>query len=167
MLVPFSVADAIVQDGDADAVGDVGNQEEEADVKSELGGWRLALEAPFDQIERYNRYVRGLSQFDTHQGLMGLEFPRVWLSLATMKRVASCSPMTSFSRSRRRVRQGTDNEAAGKETSIDRTRRLFYVTCSRAEQSLAVVYFAADPTLARDAMIRQEWFEPGEIELMV
>ena len=59
-----------------------------------------------------------------------------------------------------------ENEAAGKETTIDRTRRLFYVTCSRAEQSLAVVYYTADPTLARDAMIRQEWFEPGEIELI-
>jgi DNA helicase-2/ATP-dependent DNA helicase PcrA len=58
-----------------------------------------------------------------------------------------------------------DNEAAGKETTIDRTRRLFYVTCSRAEQSLAGVFYTADPTLARDAMIRQEWFELGEIEL--
>ena len=59
-----------------------------------------------------------------------------------------------------------DNEAAGKETTIDRTRRLFYVTCSRAEESLAVVYYAADPALARDAMIRQGWFEAGEIELI-
>jgi DNA helicase-2/ATP-dependent DNA helicase PcrA len=31
-----------------------------------------------------------------------------------------------------------ENEAAGKETSIGRTRRLFYATCGRAEQSLAV-----------------------------
>lgn len=53
-----------------------------------------------------------------------------------------------------------------KETTIDRTRRLFYVTCSRAEESLAVVYYATDPALARDAMIRQGWFEAGEIELI-
>jgi DNA helicase-2/ATP-dependent DNA helicase PcrA len=60
-----------------------------------------------------------------------------------------------------------ENEVAGKETTVDRTRRLFYVTCSRAEQSLAVVYYTSEPTLARDAMIRQQWFEPAEIELVV
>ncbi len=76
VLTPFSVADAIVPEGDAHAAGDAGDQEEEVDVKSELGGWRLALEAPFDQIERYDRYVRGVSQFGTHQGVKGLEFPR-------------------------------------------------------------------------------------------
>jgi DNA helicase-2/ATP-dependent DNA helicase PcrA len=59
-----------------------------------------------------------------------------------------------------------DNEAAGKETTVDRTRRLFYVTCSRAEQSLAVVYYAAQPAQARDAMIRQAWFDAEEIELI-
>ena len=59
-----------------------------------------------------------------------------------------------------------ENEASGKETTIDRTRRLFYVTCSRAEESLAVVYYAADPVLAHDAMIRQGWFEAEEIELV-
>ncbi|MBL8053612.1 MAG: hypothetical protein JNK03_09585, partial [Nitrospira sp.] len=59
-----------------------------------------------------------------------------------------------------------DNEAAGKETTIDRTRRLFYVTCSRAEESLAVVYYAADPVFARDGMIKQGWFSPDEIELV-
>ncbi len=55
-------------------------------------------------------------------------------------------------------------EAAGKETTIDRTRRLFYVTCSRAEESLAVVYYATDPALALDATIRQGWFKPEETE---
>jgi hypothetical protein len=39
------------------------------------------------------------------------------------------------------------------------------VTCSRAEENLAVVSYAADPALARGAMIRQGWFEPDEIEL--
>ena len=59
-----------------------------------------------------------------------------------------------------------DNEAAGKETTIDRTRRLFYVTCSRAEQSLAVVYYADNSNASRDAMIKQGWFEPDEIEIV-
>jgi DNA helicase-2/ATP-dependent DNA helicase PcrA len=78
VLAPYAGADDIAlrndADGDADAEAD---EEEEVDLKSELGGWRQALEAPFDQIEKYDRYVRGVSQFDTHQGVKGLEFPRV------------------------------------------------------------------------------------------
>ncbi len=41
------------------------------------------------------------------------------------------------------------NEEEGKETSIDRTRRLFYVTCSRAQSSLAIVVY----TRERDKII--------------
>ena len=59
-----------------------------------------------------------------------------------------------------------DNEAAGEETTIDRTRRLFYVTCSRAERSLAVVYYAENPTASRDALLQQGWFAEDEIEIV-
>lgn len=167
VLTPFSVADAIVPEGDAHAAGDAGDQEEEVDVKSELGGWRLALEAPFDQIERYDRYVRGVSQFGTHQGVKGLEFPRVMVVVSDDEARGFMFAYDKLFATKAKSKADIDNETAGKETSIDRTRRLFYVTCSRAEQSLAVVYYATDPTLARNAMIRQGWFEPGEIELMV
>ncbi|NTA83946.1 ATP-dependent helicase [Agrobacterium tumefaciens] len=168
VLVPFCSADVVTLDGDGDApVGDANGGEDEVDVKSELGGWRLALEAPFDEIEKYDRYVRGVSQFDTHQGVKGLEFPRVMVVVSDEEARGFMFAYDKLFATKAKSKADLENEAAGKETTIDRTRRLFYVTCSRAEQSLAVVYYAADPTLARDAMIRQEWFEPGEIELIV
>ena len=166
VLVPFSTADAAVAEGEIDAAGDGDDQEEEVDVKSELGGWRLALEAPFDQIERYDRYVRGVSQFDTHQGVKGLEFPRVMVVVSDDEARGFMFAYDKLFATKAKSKTDLENEAAGKETTIDRTRRLFYVTCSRAEQSLAVVYYTAEPTVARDAMIRQEWFGPGEIELI-
>ncbi|AZB65604.1 ATP-dependent helicase [Cereibacter sphaeroides] len=166
VLAPFSAADAVVAEGEIDAGGDAGDQEEEDDVKSELGGWRLALEAPFDQIERYDRYVRGVSQFDTHQGVKGLEFPRVMVVLSDDEARGFMFAYDKLFAAKAKSKTDLENEAAGKETTIDRTRRLFYVTCSRAEQSLAVVYYTADPRLARDAMIKKEWFEPGEIEII-
>lgn len=162
VLVPFSAADAVVAEGEIDAA----DQEEEVDVKSELGGWRLALEAPFDQIERYDRYVRGVSQFDTHQGVKGLEFPRVMVVVSDDEARGFMFAYDKLFATKAKSKMDLENEAAGKETTIDRTRRLFYVTCSRAEQSLAVVYYTADPMLARHAMIQQEWFEPGEIEII-
>jgi DNA helicase-2/ATP-dependent DNA helicase PcrA len=54
----------------------------------------------------------------------------------------------------------------GKETSIDRTRRLFYVTCSRAEDSLALVAYTSSPEKVRDNVIREGWFKEEEIELI-
>jgi DNA helicase-2/ATP-dependent DNA helicase PcrA len=167
VLIPFSAADALVVEGDIDAAGDGGDQEEEVDIKSELGGWRLALEAPFDQIERYDRYVRGVSQFDTHQGVKGLEFSRVMVVVSDEEARGFMFAYDKLFGTKAKTKTDLENEVAGKETTVDRTRRLFYVTCSRAEQSLAVVYYTSEPTLARDAMIRQQWFEPAEIELVV
>ncbi|MEY4593465.1 MAG: hypothetical protein RIR18_2360 [Pseudomonadota bacterium] len=43
---------------------------------------------------------------------------------------------------------------AGEETTVDRTRRLFYVCCTRALKDLAIILFTADPEQAA-AHVRQ------------
>jgi DNA helicase-2/ATP-dependent DNA helicase PcrA len=55
------------------------------------------------------------------------------------------------------------NEKDGKETGIERTRRLFYVTCSRAKQSLAIGAYTSDPTKVRQQALAKHWFEETEI----
>lgn len=55
------------------------------------------------------------------------------------------------------------NEAEGKETSIDRTRRLFYVTCSRAMNSLAIVAYSNNPEEVCKHVISEEWFTENEV----
>jgi superfamily I DNA/RNA helicase len=153
-----------IQDEYAKRVSD--DLDVDVDFKSELGGWRQALETPFDQIEKYDRYVRGVSQFDTHQGVKGLEFPRVMVIVSDDETRGFMFAYDKLFGAKEKSKTDLENEAAGKETTIDRTRRLFYVTCSRAEESLSVVYYAADPALACNAMIRQGWFDPAEIELI-
>ena len=138
------------------------DQEAEGDV-DETAAWRMALEASVDQIDRYDRYVRGESQFDTHQGVKGLEFPRVMVIISDDEARGFLFNYDKLFGAKAKSKTDLDNEASGKETTIDRTRRLFYVTCSRAEKSLAIVYYAADPAASRDAMIKQGWFEPSEI----
>ncbi|CAJ7710892.1 pathogenesis-like protein [Burkholderia pseudomallei] len=164
VLAPFATADEVAFPGETEEETDAG--QEEIDVVSDLGGWRQALEAPFDQIEKYDRYVRGVSQFDTHQGVKGLEFPRVMVVLSDEEARGFMFAYDKLFGTKEKSKTDIENEAAGKETSIDRTRRLFYVTCSRAEESLAVVYYTDSPDLARDAMVRQGWFDPQEIELV-
>jgi DNA helicase-2/ATP-dependent DNA helicase PcrA len=58
------------------------------------------------------------------------------------------------------------NIEEGRETSIDRTRRLFYVACSRAEESLAIVIYTDNPNNIKTTVILKEWFGENEIELI-
>lgn len=56
-----------------------------------------------------------------------------------------------------------DNLKDGKETGIDKTRRLFYVACSRAKESLAIVAYTDFPELVKKNAIKYEWFLEREI----
>jgi len=58
-----------------------------------------------------------------------------------------------------------EHERQNTDSSLDRTRRLLYVTCSRAEQSLALVAYTSDPQKVRTEALREGWFEPDEIVL--
>jgi DNA helicase-2/ATP-dependent DNA helicase PcrA len=165
VLAPFTVADTNVSGTANDALAEDSASDGPEALTLELESWRQALETPFDQIEKYDRYVRGVSQFDTHQGVKGLEFPRVMVIVSDDEARGFMFAYDKLFGAKEKSKTDRENEAAGKETSIDRTRRLFYVTCSRAEKSLAVVYYATEPELARDAMIRQGWFAPEEIEV--
>ncbi|WP_445656555.1 UvrD-helicase domain-containing protein [Achromobacter sp. NCFB-sbj8-Ac1-l] len=140
--------------------------QEAEDISPELSAWHKALAAPLSQIERYSLYVRGESQFGTHQGVKGLEFPRVLVVINDDEARGFLFAYDKFFGAKEKSKADHDNEAAGRETSSDRTRRLFYVTCSRAEQSLAIVYYSPDPRLARQAILDYGWFEQGEVELM-
>lgn len=140
--------------------------EPEDDETTEAGAWRRALDASFTEIEKYDRYVRGVSQFDTHQGVKGREFPRVMVVISDAEARGFMFSYGKLMGTTQKSKADLKNEAEGAETSIDRTRRLFYVTCSRAEQSLAVVYYSEAPEAAREALIERGWFAEEEIEMI-
>jgi DNA helicase-2/ATP-dependent DNA helicase PcrA len=54
------------------------------------------------------------------------------------------------------------NESEGIDSSISRTRRFFYVICSRAQKSLAVVAYTKAPLILKEKAI-QSWFKEDEI----
>ena len=55
------------------------------------------------------------------------------------------------------------NKREGKESSVDRTRRLLYVTCSRAKRSLALVAYSTNPDSVKSQVIRNGWFTEDEV----
>ena len=53
---------------------------------------------------------------------------------------------------------------SGKETTIDRSLRLLYVTCSRAKESLALVLWSEAPDEALKRILASGWFEAYEVQ---
>ncbi|MCK6229777.1 UvrD-helicase domain-containing protein [Stenotrophomonas indicatrix] len=131
----------------------------------EMLAWHRVLRAPFSQVRAMALYARGLSAFDTHQGVKGLEFPRVLV-------VISDDEANGFTFSYEKVfgvkavDKDVEKEAVGGDSQRAQTRRLLYVTCSRAERSLALMVYAQNPEAVRDEVIRKEWFSADEIVLI-
>jgi DNA helicase II / ATP-dependent DNA helicase PcrA len=124
------------------------------------------LKVPFEEIGPYADYVSGLASSATHQGVKGLEFPRVMVVIDDQEARGFLFSYEKLFGAKAKSDTDANNEAEGKETTIDRTRRLFYVTCSRAEQSLAVAAYSANPAAVRETVIRQGWFAEEEVEML-
>lgn len=143
--IPESLNDYISLDRD-------NSEKEESEEGDEIGdAWRYALSTPFDQIELYKNYVNGLSKYDTHQGVKGLEFPRVCVLIDdTDSRHAQFKYEKLFS----------ENSNENSDSSI---RRLFYVVCSRATESLAIIFYTENPEFFAKSILEKGWFSPEEV----
>ena len=58
------------------------------------------------------------------------------------------------------------NEREGKDNSITRTTRLFYVACTRAQKSLAIIAYTYDCEAVKATAMKNNWFEDDEIRLL-
>lgn len=135
-----------------------------ADDDPEVSPVTALLNCNIGELPGYRHYLEDLSPFATQQGVKGAEFERVLVMIddeeGRGQRQFSYEKyfgMTALSR--------TDNEniAEGADNVVDRTRRLFYVCCSRATRDLAVVMFVLDITAARAKIEEAGLFEPDDI----
>jgi DNA helicase-2/ATP-dependent DNA helicase PcrA len=114
---------------------------------------REFLKAPSSQMTLMSAYLSGRERFGTHQGVKGLEFERVMVIM-------------------------DDSEAGGflfkydelfgvgpSEKRLAATRRLFYVTTSRARSSLALVAYAQQPEVVAKFVREAGWFDDAEIRI--
>lgn len=124
------------------------------------------LDAPFGQIDLYRQYVSGLASFDTHQGVKGLEFARVMVIMDDAEARGFMFGYEKLFGAKAASPTDLKNTQEGKETGIDRTRRLLYVTCSRAEKSLALVAYSENPDAVKARVLENDWFSENEIDLL-
>ncbi|MEO5347636.1 MAG: UvrD-helicase domain-containing protein [Magnetococcus sp. YQC-9] len=121
------------------------------------------LDCQFSEIEPYATYVARQAPFDTHQGVKGLEFERVMVLMDDDEARGFLFGYDKLLGVKAPTVADIKNAKDGKETSVDRTRRLFYVTCSRAQTSLALVAYSPNPTAVREHVIANGWFAADEV----
>lgn len=104
------------------------------------------------ELTGYYTYMSQESPYSTQHGTKGAEFERVVVvldddesrfHLYSYDKLLGLTEMSA---------KDLKNQADGKDSAIERTRRLFYVCISRARKSLAIVLFAADVPQAVDAV---------------
>ena len=160
------VLKVVLQRGGIDTEDSVDN--DEIDDEDEVFiAWEEALKANFTEIVKYNEYINEESKFGTHQGVKGLEFERVMVIIDdeeskgfmfSYDKLFGLKPLTPTDKK---------NIGEGKETGIDRTMRLFYVACSRARESLAIVAYTNLPEELKKNVISNGWFNNDEVVVII
>jgi DNA helicase-2/ATP-dependent DNA helicase PcrA len=112
------------------------------------------LACPASQFWGYYKYINDESPFSTQQGIKGAEFERVLVILDddegthvqfSYEKYLGIKPLSA--RDQANVREG-------KDTAVERTRRLFYVCCTRALKDLIVVLFTGEIEAARRQVVQ-------------
>ena len=132
----------------------------------ELVAWVNVMDLPIEMVKRYDDYVNQKTRFDTHQGVKGLEFDRVMVIIDDSEAKGFMFSYDKLFGVKDLSDTDKRNMAEGRETSIERTQRLFYVTCTRAKKSLAVVMYSNDPDKVKEQAISKGWFYDQEIKVI-
>lgn len=144
-------------------VQDVGEIDEDNKGLQKQQAWRNALEADLSELEKYHNYILDDSRFGTHQGVKGLEYDNVMLILDDLSARGFLFKYEKLFGVEMETSVDIRNKELGKDHSISRVLRLFYVGCTRARKNLAVVTYTKSPELLRDHVIRKKWFSEEEI----
>lgn len=126
--------------------------EEEDDgeeLTKEISAMDAFLACPASECWGYYDYLNDDSPFSTQQGIKGAEFDRVLVILDDDEGTHVQFSYDKYLGIRELSEKDLENRLEGKETTVERTRRLFYVCCTRALKDLVVVLFASDVVTAR------------------
>ncbi|MFS4581095.1 UvrD-helicase domain-containing protein [Phaeobacter sp. C3_T13_0] len=111
----------------------------------------------------YRKYIEKMSPFATQQGIKGAEFDKVIVVVDDQEGRTNTFSYGKYFGVTELSDRDRANIAEEKDSVIDRTRRLFYVCCSRALSDLAVIIFADDTKQMRTELISKGFFETDSV----
>ncbi len=140
------------------------SKEKETKHESKRRGWCDLFAAPWAELGLYRRYLTGDTELATHQVVKGSEFGHVMVVMDDREAGGFLISYDKLFGGENLSDRDLANEKAGNETTIDRSLRLLYVTCSRARESLALVLWSGQPAAAITYIKDHSgWFEEGEV----
>jgi len=137
--------------------------QEDDESDKEMVSMDAFLACPARQLLAYHTYISERSPFWTQQGIKGAEFDRVLVVLDDAESTHFQFSYEKYLGLKPPSETDQKHIDAGEETTMDRTRRLFYVSCTRALKDLAVVLFTADPKQAETSVRQLDLFEDDAI----
>jgi DNA helicase-2/ATP-dependent DNA helicase PcrA len=117
------------------------------------------LACPVSQIWGYRTYIEDRSPYSTQHGIKGDEFERVLVVLDDEEATYNLYSYEKLLGIQAPSDTDIKNQKEGKDSVFDRTRRLFYVCCSRAVKDLAVVLFTPNVAKAIQVIKAGNMFE--------
>lgn len=138
--------DVAVNEAEVEADDNVDEGEE--GLSNEINSMAALLACPAKQLRPYQAYVNDESPFSTQQGVKGAEFDRVLVVLDDEEGTHFQFSYEKYLGLKELSARDKKTLQDGGETGVERTRRLFYVCCTRARQDLVVILFVADPEAA-------------------
>ncbi|MFD9212123.1 UvrD-helicase domain-containing protein [Streptomyces sp. NPDC059544] len=115
------------------------------------------------EILAYFKYIRQESPYSTQHGTKGTEFSKVIVVLDDEEGKYQLYSYEKLFGIKELSETDRRNIASGKESVLERTRRLLYVCVSRAVDSLAVVVFARNASEAKLAIERSKIADGGRV----
>ena len=137
-------------------------EEESVDITA----LRKALSVSFTTLEKYFAYISNNTRFATHQGVKGLEFPRVMVIMDDAEAKGFLFSYEKLFGAKPKTETDIKNEREGKDNSTARTSRLFYVACTRAQKSLAIIAYTQDSKAVKATAMKNNWFLNEEIIIL-
>lgn len=133
------------------------------DSEKELVSMDAFLACPASQLLSYHDYISEQSPFWTQQGVKGAEFKRVLVVLDDTESTHFQFSYEKYLGLKALSETDLKHIAANEESVVDRTRRLFYVSCTRALKDLAIVLFTSDPATAKSHILTLDIFEKDAV----
>jgi DNA helicase-2/ATP-dependent DNA helicase PcrA len=134
-------------------------------LSDEAQGLLSLLRCPFSELAPYSLYITDKAPFGTHQGVKGLEFERVMVIVDDTEARGFMFGYEKLFGAEPASQNDLKSQREGRETSLDRTRRLLYVTCSRSKSSLALMVYSNNPEAVRRHVVESGWFDTSEVIL--
>jgi DNA helicase-2/ATP-dependent DNA helicase PcrA len=139
---------------------------DDGDDNPRIEALKQGLEVSFSELRAYWDYTNDNTQFATHQGIKGLEYDRVSVILDDESAGGFLISYEKLFGAKGLSPTDKKNIAEGKDSAISRTTRLFYVICTRAIESLALIVYTSDVEAVKETVIKNKWFDSNEVVIM-